>query len=491
MYGDSGQQDQAGTRVPGEEADDGGDERPGNQGGAHSVQWAEHTPRLGLIKTKPCQSDPFMNRLPGLILALVMVTACMPPVVDSADSAPTPEGSTSAVSTTSPLTETSVATAAPGTTTTIPDGPPVALIAPNGVTLAVTGTSGDSFQVLTPCGDPAVMTAGTPVYEVDVVIDPGHGGPIDTGAVGDNGLHEEDINLQVSRAVHELLLERGVASILTRTADYPVPIRTRSAFSDLVGAEAMVSIHHNAPEALPSEVPGIEIFVKSSDSESGRLGGLIYDNSMAALSAFDVDWDRAPDAGVMTVLNPRGDDAYGMVRLPQAPSALVELGYIANPAEAEFFTDPAYVPTVATAVADGIETFLTTEQTGSPLVEGRVFTPQRGVGKDQCVEPELETSLFPEVSEVTPLGGDGVYSFIVTISSPYDSPERYADAWRVVGDDGVVYGQQTMDGPHVDEQPFTRSLTNIPIPTTVKTVVVQGRDSVYGWSDVGLEIVLP
>jgi hypothetical protein len=84
-----------------------------------------------------------------------------------------------------------------------------------------------------------------------------------------------------------------------------------------------------------------------------------------------------------------------------------------------------------------------------------------------------------------------VYSFIVTISSPYDSPERYADAWRVVGDDGVVYGQQTMDGPHVDEQPFTRSLTNIPIPTTVKTVVVQGRDSVYGWSDVGLEIVLP
>jgi hypothetical protein len=79
-----------------------------------------------------------MNRLPGLILALVMVTACMPPVVDSADSAPTPEGSTSAVSTTSPLTETSVATAAPGTTTTIPDGPPVALIASPSPAPAVT-----------------------------------------------------------------------------------------------------------------------------------------------------------------------------------------------------------------------------------------------------------------------------------------------------------------------------------------------------------------
>ena len=59
---------------------------------------------------------------------------------------------------------------------------------------------------------------------------------------------------------------------------------------------------------------------------------------------FDVEWHRAPDAGVMTVLNTDGEDAYGMVRLPDAPSALVELGYIANPAEAELYEDPAYVP---------------------------------------------------------------------------------------------------------------------------------------------------
>jgi N-acetylmuramoyl-L-alanine amidase len=367
----------------------------------------------------------------------------------------------------------------------------VGWIAPSGVPVAVTAFSGESVEVLTPCGNDAVLTEGMPIHHVDVVLDPGHGGLIDTGAVGSNGLAEKDINLSVSRACQDLLGARGISSFLTRSGDYPITIRTRSAFSDLVDAKALVSIHHNAPAAPASDIPGTEIFIQRNVAESARLGGLIYDRVVATLDQFDVVWHRAPDAGVMVVLNSNGEDAYGMVRRPEAPSALVELGYIANPAEAELFTDPAYVPAVATAIAEAIEAFLTSEERGSPLVEGRDFNPSPGVGGDQCVEPDLELSLYPDViaASVSLIGSS--YTFDVTISSRYDSPDRYADAWRVVGDDGRVYGVRELTHDHSGEQPFTRSLSGVEIPEGVGTVTIEGRDLLYGWGGATVEVALP
>jgi N-acetylmuramoyl-L-alanine amidase len=356
--------------------------------------------------------------------------------------------------------------------------------------VAVTGVNGGVIEVITPCGNPATLTEGTPIYEVDVVIDPGHGGPIDTGAVARTGLAEKDINLQVGLAVQGFLADRGISALLTRTADYPIPIRTRSEYSDMVGARALVSIHHNAPAAPASEIPGVEIFVQDGKPESARLGGLIHDDAMATLGRFDIDWDRAPDAGVMTVLNGEGIDAYGMVRLPDAPSALVELGYMANPAEADLFADPAYVPSVAQSVARAIEAFLMTEESGAPLVEGRNFNPARGVGRDQCIEPHLDEPLYPDVVEASVTGGASAYNFVVTVSSPYDTPERYADAWRVVGDDGVVYGAMELAHDHAGEQPFTRALAGVEIPATVRSVTIQARDLVYGWGGGTVELNL-
>lgn len=357
--------------------------------------------------------------------------------------------------------------------------------------MAVTSVAGETIEVLTPCGDPALMTEGTPVYKVDVVIDPGHGGPVDTGAMGANGLAEKDINLGVGLAVHQMLADRGIDTLLTRTGDYPIPIRTRSAYSNLVGARATVSIHHNAPQAPASEIPGVEIFVQSQNSESTRLGGLLYERSMQALEQFEVAWQRSSDAGVMTVLNGESKDAYGMVRLPDAPSALVELGYIANPAEADLYTNPSYVPAVASAVADAVEAFISSNEVGSPLVEGRNFNPARGVGRDQCIEPDLEASLYPDVVDVSVMGGDGVFDFIVTIRSPYDTPERYADAFRVIGDDGHVYGLFELSHHHANEQPFTRSLAGVEIPSAVEGVRIEARDSTYGWGGAAVELNLP
>jgi N-acetylmuramoyl-L-alanine amidase len=357
--------------------------------------------------------------------------------------------------------------------------------------MAITGIDGEVVDVLTPCGDTTQLTEGTPIYDVDVVIDPGHGGPIDTGAVAGTGLAEKEVNLRVGLAVQQTLIDRGISSMLTRTGDYPIPIPTRSDYADMVGAKALVSIHHNSPEAPSSQIPGVEIFIQHDSDESKRLGGLLYESTMATLGGFDVAWDRASDAGVMTVLNPEGSDAYGMVRLPETPSALVELGYIANPDEARLQATPTYAKTVGSSVADAIGQFLTSSETGTGFVSGRVFNPQRGVGADQCIEPDLESDLYPDVLGVEVTGGRGVYGFDVTLSSPYDTPQRYADAWRVLGEDGVVYGVRELTHDHATEQPFTRSLVDVEIPGSVESVVVEGRDQVYGWGGETATVTLP
>ncbi len=69
--------------------------------------------------------------------------------------------------------------------------------------------------------------------------------------------------------------------------------------------------------------------------------------------------------------------------------------------------------------------------------------------------------------------------------------EHYADAWRVVGLDGTVYGTRTLVHPHVDEQPFTRSLSGVAIPEGVDTVTVEAHDSVHGWGGAAVEVTLP
>lgn len=428
-----------------------------------------------------------MPRLSLALVVLVVVAACSEPTVGDGTTSTEASATSTAASSSSP----SVAPPVPATNTTAPAGPPVGWYAPSGVPLAVTMATGGVVEVITPCGNPEILTVGEPIHEVDVVIDPGHGGPVDTGAVAPTGLAEKEINLQVSLAAQAILEERGIATVLTRVGDYAIPIRTRAEYARLMGAEVLVSIHHNSPVANASDIPGIEIFVKNDSSESQRLGGLLYESTMTALGQFDVDWSRAPDAGVMTVLNTEGSDAYGMVRLPEMPSALVELGYIANRAEAELYQEPEYVEVAAESVADAIESFLTSEDSGAPLVEGRVFNPQRGVGRDQCVEPDLEASLYPDVLAVDVSQGSDTYNFEVTISSAYDSPERYADAFRLVGDDGRVYAVRELLHDHAGEQPFTRSVGPVGIPESVETVTIEARDLVYGWGGTTIEITLP
>jgi len=59
-------------------------------------------------------------------------------------------------------------------------------------------------------------------------------------------------------------------------------------------------------------------------------------------------------------------------------------------------------------------------------------------------EESPDAQRFPDVVEVqVERSGEG-YDFEVTISSPYDTPDRYADGWRVAGLDGTIYGEHTL-----------------------------------------------
>ncbi len=110
---------------------------------------------------------------------------------------------------------------------------------------------------------------------------------------------------------------------------------------------------------------------------------------------------------------------------------------------------------------------------------------------EQADEPDSSEELFPDVIDATAtLEADGTWTVNATLSSPYDTPERYADAWRVVGPDGTEYGIRVLTHDHANEQPFTRSESGISIPDDVTTVTIEGRDQISGWGGASFELAL-
>lgn len=101
-------------------------------------------------------------------------------------------------------------------------------------------------------------------------------------------------------------------------------------------------------------------------------------------------------------------------------------------------------------------------------------------------------TLYPDVVKVEISGNRDTLSFAVTMTSPYDSPERYADGMRVRSVDGkTVYGERTLTHDHASEQPFTRSVDGVTIPSGVSEVVVEGRDQVSGWGGATQQVEVP
>ncbi len=74
----------------------------------------------------------------------------------------------------------------------------------------------------------------------------------------------------------------------------------------------------------------------------------------------------------------------------------------------------------------------------------------------------------------------GVYAFRVTLRHGDEGWEHYADRWDVVAPDGTVLASRILAHPHVNEQPFTRSLSGVAIDAGITEVLIRGHDSVHG-----------
>ena len=78
----------------------------------------------------------------------------------------------------------------------------------------------------------------------------------------------------------------------------------------------------------------------------------------------------------------------------------------------------------------------------------------------------------------------------VTLSHPDTGWDDYADGWEVLDVDGNSLGVRTLFHPHVNEQPFTRSLNDVQIPDGATVIFIRARTNVDGWSDELFEVQL-
>lgn len=92
-------------------------------------------------------------------------------------------------------------------------------------------------------------------------------------------------------------------------------------------------------------------------------------------------------------------------------------------------------------------------------------------------------SAYPQIQFVRArMGADGAWTFDVTLTYPDTGWEDYADGWHIATPDGDILGTRVLLHPHVNEQPFTRSLSGVAIPDGVTEVVVRSHNLVSGYA---------
>lgn len=83
------------------------------------------------------------------------------------------------------------------------------------------------------------------------------------------------------------------------------------------------------------------------------------------------------------------------------------------------------------------------------------------------------------------------WRFDVTLRHADTGWDHYADGWEVTLTDGTRLGFRELLHPHVNEQPFTRSLSSVEIPAGVTSILVRAKDNLDGWSTGVFRVDLP
>ena len=201
-----------------------------------------------------------------------------------------------------------------------------------------------------------------------LVIDPGHGGK-DPGAIGRRGNKEKTINLNVSKAVGNIIKEKypEVKIIYTRSTDVYIPLMQRANIANRAKADLFISIHTNASKSRQAR--GCETFTLGAGSNAEAKAAAKYENEVIlqeenfeqVYNGFDPrssesyiifellrghDMEKSVSCAekiqrkmvTRSKLNNRGVSSAGFLVLHQTamPSILVELGFISNPTEENF-----------------------------------------------------------------------------------------------------------------------------------------------------------
>ena len=87
--------------------------------------------------------------------------------------------------------------------------------------------------------------------------------------------------------------------------------------------------------------------------------------------------------------------------------------------------------------------------------------------------------------------GENTYRFDVTVAHDDTGWDHYANVWQVIGPDGAIIGERVLAHPHVNEQPFTRSLSGVSIPTDITGVTLRAGDLVHEFGGAELYLELP
>lgn len=140
----------------------------------------------------------------------------------------------------------------------------------------------------------------------------------------------------------------------------------------------------------------------------------------------------------------------------------------------------------------GTPTMAATAASSGPSAAHSAAVPTTGAATGGAATTAAGEQRYPDIVavEIT-AAGDGVFDLAVTVSSPYDSPDRYADGWRVLAPDGSELGSHTLLHDHAGEQPFTRVQSGLAIPPDVTSVTVEGRDQQHGYGGETVTVRVP
>lgn len=231
---------------------------------------------------------------------------------------------------------------------------------------------------------PAIASSGKKPL---IVIDPGHGG-VDPGALGANGVYEKQVTLTIAKALKEALEDTGrYRVLLTREKDTYLKLYKRVEFARKNGADLFVSLH--ADSIGKSNVRGASVYTlseKASDEQTALLAD--RENRADLIAGMDLDTDDEQIATILVDLtmrdtmnqskffasklvgqmdsgnvrmleNPHRYAGFAVLKAPDIPSVLVEMGFMSNPREAEQLTQPEYRRTLARALVKGIDAYFT------------------------------------------------------------------------------------------------------------------------------------